>query len=256
MKTFQQGLAMMIALAGSVWMVHPVTAQDLPSAEKVIKQHIESLGGESKLSAIQSMVTQAVITMPTPQGEMDVDFELIQKGDKFLFAMDIPGFGEMRQGSDGEHFWMTNPMMGGQLLEGEQLAQAREQYGRMFPSLGWLDFDGKITNEGVEEVDGHKCYKLAFQSENGPSATRYFDVESGHIRRMSTTQKGPQGEMTIDAYPSDFTVVEGISIPFKQVMATPQGEITLNIDSVKFNKDIDEATFALPEAIQKQIDDN
>ena len=118
MKSLHFGLVALIALAGSTLLAPHVTAQDLPSPEQVIQQHIKSLGGKEKLSSIQSMVTQAVINMPSPQGEMEVDFELLQQGNKFLFVMEIPGLGEMRQGSDGEHFWMSNPMMGAQLLQG------------------------------------------------------------------------------------------------------------------------------------------
>ena len=162
----------------------------------------------------------------------------------------------MRQGSDGEHFWMSNPMMGAQLLQGAQLHQAREQYGSLFPSLTWLDYDGEITNEGIEEVDGHKCYKIVFKSKSGLSSSRFFDVQSGLIRRMSMTQMGPQGEVTIDAYPTDYQQVEGVTIPFKQTMTTPQGDVTLSIDSIKLNKKIDDKTFDLPDAIKKQAKDN
>ena len=193
--------------------------------------------------------------MPTPQGEMDVDFELIQQGKKFLFAMEIPNVGEMRQGSDGEHYWVAT-MMGAKLLEGPEVAQAREQYGRLFPSLEWLDYDGEITNEGIEEVEGHKCYKLAFKSRDGASATRFFDAESSMIRRMTVTQQTPQGEITIDSYPTNFKIIDGIRIPFQQTMTTPQGEMLLTIDKIKFNKEIDDTTFDLPDSIRNQIDDN
>ena len=54
---------------------------------------------------------------------------------------------------------------------------------------------------------------------------------------------------------TDFKEVDGISVPFKQVTSMEQGELTMEVDSIKFNEEISASKFKLPTSIQKLVDD-
>lgn len=244
-----------VALVANVAGVSSVVAQD-DAVKAIIEKHIESLGGAKKLESVKSLVSKAVMVMDTPQGPMEADIEQQQSGNKFLIVIDLPQLGEIRQGSDGKHYWMTNPMAGAMLLEGDQAAMAREQYSSPFPALTWLNYNGKIIDMGTEEVDRHTCQKLEFKPESGPTITRWFDVESGRMVKMAAVQSSPQGDVEVEVYPTDYRDVDGIMVPFKQVTTTPQGEITIEIDSMEFNKEIDDATFKLPRELRDKVGDN
>lgn len=246
---------LMMALMVNVSSVSSVVAQD-DEVKAIIKKHIESMGGAEKLESVKSLVSKAVMVIPSPQGDMEAEIEQMQSGDKFLIVINIPQFGEMRQGGDGKHYWMTNPMVGAMLLDGDQAAMAREQYSKPFPAVTWLNYNGKIVNKGMEEVDGRSCHKLEFQPANGPKITRWFDAESGRMVKMAAVQSGPQGDMKIEVYPTDYRNVDGIMVPFKQVTSTPQGEMTIEIDSMEFNKEIDDATFKLPKELRDKVGGN
>ncbi len=244
-----------MTLIVNVSTVSSVVAQD-DEVKAIIRKHIESMGGAEKLNSVKSLVSKAVMVMDSPQGEMEADIEQMQSGDKFLIIINIPQFGEIRQGSDGKHYWMTNPMVGAMLMDNDQAAMAREQYSKPFPAASWLNYNGKIVNKGTEKVDGRKCHKLEFQPENGPKITRWFDAETGRLVKMAAVQQSPQGPMKIEVYPTDYRDVEGIKVPFKQVTSTPQGEMTIEVDSMEFNKEIDEATFKLPKELQDRAGGN
>lgn len=245
-----------LVLCGLTVMTNTTMAQDKVTVEDVIKLHIKQLGGEEKLKAIKTIETQSVMLLPGPTGEMEAEVDQIQDGNKFLMVMNLPGLGEIQQGSDGKHFWTINPFQGDKLMDKEETAMAREQFSSPFPALQWLKgYDGKITMKGEADVDGTQCYKLEFTPAVGNPMTRFFAVDSGQMLRMDAVQKGMAGEVKVEVYPSDFKEVDGISVPFKQVTSMEQGELTMEVDSIKFNEEISASKFKLPTSIQKLVDD-
>ncbi len=238
--------------------IAPIAAQEIaPEAKAVIEKHIKSLGGRAKLEGVKSMVSKGVMLIPSPAGEMEAEIELFQKGNKFLMAMNMStpqGDMEMQNGSDGETIWALQPPVGAMLIEGEQKAAAQDMYGQPFPSLGWVKYDGEIKNEGTEKVDGKECDKLVFTPKKGFKVTRYFDQETGHLVKVSTKQKNPaMGELDISYIHSDFKDVDGIPIAHKQVTDMGVAELTLELEDVKINTDVDDKKFELPDEIKELV---
>ena len=231
-------------------------AQDNVTKEDVIKMHIKQLGGEEKLKAIKTMTTKAIMVLPGPTGDMEAEVDSIQDGNKFRMTMNLPGLGEIQQGSDGKTYWTTNPFQGDKLMNKEEAALAKEQYGVLFPSLLWLKgYDGKIEMKGEAEVDGAKCYKLLFTPSVGDPMTRYFTADKGRLVKIDAVQKGMAGEVAVEVFPSEFDTIDGITLPFKQVTSMEQADITMEVDSIKFNEELPATRFKLPASIQKLVDE-
>ena len=72
---------------------------------------------------------------------------------------------------------------------------------------------------------------------------------------MEAVQPTPQGDMKVVITPSDYKKVDGINVPHKQTTNTAQGDFTIEIDSIEFNKAIGDDKFKLPAEIQKLVDD-
>jgi len=247
---------LLVAVCGLL--VNTAIAQENVSAEDVIKMHLKQLGGEEKLKSIKTVEQQFVMVISGPGGDMEADCELLQDGNKFRMLMNLPGFGEIQQGSDGKHFWTSNPTRGDRLMDKEETALAKEQYSQPFPALDWLkDYDGQIELKGKAEVDGTPCYKLLFEPSTGTPITRYFAVEDGKMLRFDATQKGMAGEVEISVFLSDFKEVDGITLPFKQdtEMEQAQADMSMEVDSIKFNQEMTAERFELPAAIQKLVND-
>ncbi|MEM7453135.1 MAG: hypothetical protein AAF456_02160 [Planctomycetota bacterium] len=233
----------------------PAAAQDLPSANDIIEMNIESMGGRAALEAVSSMASTASMTIPGPGGDMQVTVEVKQSGEKFLMQMELPGMGSMRQGSNGEVYWMENPMMGAQILEGNEMEAAKQRFSTMFPQLGWSEYDGEISVTGKESVDGTDCYVVVFTPAEGPATTRYFNAENGQTVKEAVTQESPMGPVTMETFPSDYRDVNGLMLPFMNTTVAPQGEMEVTFDEYQINLEIDDSVFVLPENIQKMVDE-
>lgn len=222
-------------------------AQDDATVESVIEMHIKSIGDVETLKAVKSMITESTMTVSTPMGDMEVGMSRFQAGNKFKMVQTIPNMGEVTMGSNGDVFWSMNPFQGAQVFEGEELATMKANAPKLFEELTWGDYDGEITLEGTEEVGGKAAYKLTFAPTEGQSTERYIDKESGQLVKMVTEA----GEVLL----SDYKVVEGITLPHKQTVMAPQGEVEMVVDSIKINSELPADTFALPEDVQDLIDD-
>ena len=245
-----------LILCGLGMLVGPAMAQDTLSKEDIIKMHIKQLGGEEKLKSIKTVNQQFVMILSGPGGDMEAECELVQDGNKFRMTMSLPGFGEIQQGSNGKNYWTINPAQGDRLMDKDETALAQQQYARPFPALDWLtDYDGKINMKGETDVDGTKCYKLEFVPATGSPITRYFSADDGKMLRFDAVQKGAAGEIDIEVFLSDFKKVDGISLPFKQDTKMEQASMVMEVDSIKFNQEINPSEFKLPASIQKLVDD-
>lgn len=231
--------------------------QELTTVKQVVELHLKQLGGRKKLETIKAVSNETTMLIVTgPSNEIETSMNLWQKGNKFLTVMELPNGDELRQGSNGEHYWTINPFQGANLMDANEKGLAHQQFSSPFPSLGWSDnYDGKIEFHGTDKVDDDSCYKLIFTPKTGKPTTRFFDVKSGRLLKFETVQMGPGGEMEISVYHSDFKDVDGITIPHKQVTSTPQFDITIETDSIKFNTEIDDSKFEIPDEIKKLIAD-
>lgn len=232
-------------------------AQDDTTLESIIALHLKSIGDVDKIKAVKSMVSEATMAIPTPNGEMEASMKRIQAGNKFMMTMEIPQFGEVVNGSNGDVAWSVNPIQGARLLEGAELEMTKSQMPEPFPALKWgNDFDGEITLQGSEDIDGTATHKVLFAPTEGPAVTRYFDKSNGRIVKMTMTQPSPLGgEMELEMVPSNYKTVDGLSIAHTQVTSTPQGDMTLTIEKLEINADLAEDTFAMPEEIKALVDD-
>lgn len=237
----------------------PAIAQDIPDVKTVIENHIKALGGRAKLESIKTAHYQGGMVMPGgPAGDMEADVEIFQQKNKFLMATNIStpqGDMEMRQGTDGETMWSTQPPSGApRLVEGNEAVAAKELYGQVFPSLSWLKYEGTVKNEGIAKADGKECFKILFTPKKGEKVIRYFDKETGHLVKVSTKQKNPMlGEIDVSYIHTDYKEVDGIMVSHKQITDMGMMQIELEMEKVEFNKEIDAEKFELPDAVKEMV---
>jgi hypothetical protein len=240
-----------VLLVGMACLCSTTQAQSQPTAKEIIEKYVAALGGKEKLASIKSMVMKADMEIT---GVGKADMSTTQANKKVLAIINLPGMGEMRQGSDGTTAWVVSPFQGAMLLEGRMKDQINTQAESLFPALSWLDgYKGKIESAGEADVDGKACYKLNFTSESGSNSTSYFNKESGFVVKTESVVDSPGGEMEITQFSDDFKDVDGIMVPHKQVTEMPQGEMVMTVTEVKLNQDIPEDTFALPDEIKELL---
>lgn len=95
-------------------------------AHAVYERLIEVTGGRAALERYTS--TRAVGEFSMPAQGVGGDLEVFAAAPNKLFIrVDIAGFGQVRQGYDGEVGWSINPAVGPMVLDGTMLHQMRQQ---------------------------------------------------------------------------------------------------------------------------------
>jgi hypothetical protein len=237
------GAALLLSVAGTV-----AAADDLPKAETILDKYVEATGGKAAYAKVHSEIATGSITLGGMgiKGSMTV-YQL--EPDKGLIEIEIEGIGKMQEGTDGDVAWGMNPMQGPRIKEGEERAKALET-ARLGAEAQWRDLYKSAETAGIEAVDGKDCYKVVMTPKTGSPVTKWFDKESNLMVKSLSTVKTAMGEVQSDSTMSDYRKEGDILMPHKMVSHAMGQEITMTIDTVKYNPEIPKDKFALPAEIQ------
>jgi outer membrane lipoprotein-sorting protein len=228
------------------FMVIPLAGQDL---DEILENHFETIGQE-KLNDIETMVIEGKMM----QMNMEFPFkQVIKRPNMFKLEAEVQGQSFV-QAYDGENGWMIAPWMGPNPVDltGEQLEQALEQ----------ADIDGDLYNYkekghqleyvGEEEMEGTPTYKLKLTKKNGDIVFYYLDKDSYVILKQESNKTIQGKEMLIEVFPSNYDMIDGIAVA-KSIKTKMDGNVTgdLTIETVEFDKPIDETVFERPEIEEK-----
>jgi hypothetical protein len=257
--------------------------EELPKADEVLAQYLEATGGLEAYDQVKNRKTES--TMEMAQMGLKMSFTIIAaKPNKVYTLMESDMMGKTESGCNGEECWENSVMRGPVLKEGkEKETMIRESLLDRWAQ--WKKIYEKAECVGLEDVDGKSCYKLQLTpvpleeekdtgKENGssPSASApppegsgeeakkpthdfaYFDKESHLLIQLDKTQEGPMGAMTIQFYLSDYREVDGLLLPFKNIMKSMGQEMVFTTTKIEQNLDLEEDPFTLPEDIQALVD--
>lgn len=219
-------------------------------AHAVYERLIEVTGGRAALERYTS--TRAVGEFSMPAQGLGGDLEVFAAAPNRLFIrVDIAGFGQVRQGYDGDVGWSINPAVGPMVLEGTMLHQMRQQ----------ADFFGPLNMEAyvdsarvVEETAfaGKQCQKVRLVTKWGEEYFEFYDVATGFPVGVVRTQESPMGPVEATTVLSEFKDFGGIMIPTKTVQTTMGMDQIITVTDVEFDT-VDPSVFALPKEIQALI---
>lgn len=221
-------------------------AGDLTDAQAIVDRFVEVTGSDQVLGKHTSMTTSGTFSLPA-QGISGTLTLQASAPNKLAMTVEIPGFGTMRSGYDGEVGWSMDPAMGAQILIDKPLAQAKDQanfYAMLFrpEDLDTLEFLGE------EEFDGQVCYKLKGITVNAVESTYFFAKDSGFLVGMAQSQHTPMGEIPVQSSLQDYKEFGGMKIATKTVQTTMGMQQIVSIESIDFAP-IDDSAFALPPEI-------
>jgi outer membrane lipoprotein-sorting protein len=222
----------------------------------LMDKYVEATGGQAAYDAIKSRVVKAEASMPG--GGMTGTMEVYAiYPDKFRAEIEMPG-GKFERGSNGETVWVSHPSFGAQILEGaDRVSAIRESTQDRFGQ--WRKIFKKAEYIGDEEVDGTACSKVLLtykaidpEVEESP-VTAFVAKDSGLILKWTTTMNTPQGDADVAVRLSDYRKVGDVTVPHQMNAEAIGFEQKVKIEEMKLNVDIPAARFALPEAIEAQL---
>jgi hypothetical protein len=254
MKAYKNRLLLLAVAGASVAATSPAAAQEaLPPAEQVIERYVDALGGRDAVLRHQSVRITGTFSMPAAgiQGDM------VMKSaapDLSIVQIEIPGLGTILSGYDGAHAWSVDPNLGPRLLQGKELAAAREgaQYLAAVrdPSL----FKVRETVE-LTEMNGQPCYKVRLVWNSDRETFDCYSVETGLLIAGIARQESPMGAIDVVTLLEDYREVNGTLSAMRMRQQMLGQEQVMTLDTVEHDV-VDPSAFAPPETIRTLIEQN
>ena len=240
-----------------------------PSADTIIDQYLNAIGGTAKLAAIKSYIAQGT----------SVGFGGFGKGGRVqIFAKfpdqratwidfpEEPARGDSVRTCNGKEAWLRTPLtvlgeyqltggeFDGALLDAQlgfpaQIKQALTNLRVSLPvTISDLPGPSSQTAQDSAAVIGQDRLVNVVQgtSPRGALATLYFDQKSGLLVRIVRYGKSPIGRVPTQVDFADYRDVNGVKMPFRLVFAWLDGRDTIQLSRIEANAPIDEAKFGRP----------
>ncbi|WP_207505290.1 LolA-like protein [Telluribacter humicola] len=214
-------------------------AQDPANANEVVEKYLTAIGGRTKLKAIQDITTTATADMQGRTIEMEAKYKMPNKFRQASYVMGNEMGGTVYDGNR-----LSRNMRGQeQVKEGKEAFQEYLQ-NHPFPELYYdsLGIEKKLL--GKETVDGKEAYKVEY-SADGRTWQDYFDASTGLKVKRTATIDTPRGKSDVAVTYDDYKEVNGVKLPFKRSQKSGQFEMTMETQSVKINKGIDDKQFRI-----------
>lgn len=209
------------------------------SADAIISDYIDAIGGLDKLKSVKTLVTKMSSDIMGQKAGMETG----QKDDK-MFYMEMSMAGNILQeqrfdGTTGKEGSMGQSQT---ITEGQKLDQMKEQ-AVAFGQLAYLDASKGYTLDvkGIEDVEGEKAYKVEVVKGTGDKSYEFYSVKNNLLLRSMMTQKGPEGTepQTITTEMADYKAVDGIMFPHKMtILGAMPFPLVLVTESIQVNGDI------------------
>ncbi len=219
------------------------------TVDEIIAKNIEAKGGYDKLKSIKTM--QATGQFTAQNGMVQGTITLYNKRpNKMRMNMDIQGQ-TMVQAFDGTTGWMIIPFMGTtepQRMPEEQVKSMKSNADMDGVLVDYKKKGHKVELLGKEELEGTDVYKLKVTRKDSSVQYLYLDSDYYIELKMSTVIKSKGTEQMFDTYLSDYKEVDGTMVPF--AIEQKKGDMLLSqitLSEVKYNVDIDDSYFAMPE---------
>ena len=212
--------------------------------DEVLARHAAAHGGLDRWRAVQSMIVTGTQVMFSQAAPFVHEF---RRPDLFRFEQTILGK-KMTIGHDGAVTWWIHPIL--QIdtptaVDGSGAVLARHAAELVSPLIDPAAHGHKVELLGKDEIDGQPAWKLKVVRKDGFEETWYLDLSTHlELARFDTTLDLPDAKERW-TYFSDFRTVEGLVIPHRQDQEYSIRHVSLAIEKVQVNPEIDPARFRM-----------
>jgi zinc protease len=219
----------------------PTKASVLPAgltAEKVVANYIEAIGGTKKIQELKSVKTTMKATVQGMELTMINSKKAIGKS---LTEVSVQGNVMQKSVTDGKE---VAEIQMGQKAPVDAAAKEKNLFeAHLVPETMLASLKVKATLKAIEVLDGKDAYVVEYEFPAGEKITNYFDKESGLKVQTVEQVKTPQGEVAIPTKFQNYKEVSGVKFP--HTIMVSQGPMTFNfqVSSLEVNPAMDDAIF-------------
>jgi hypothetical protein len=213
------------------------------SADAIINDYFNAIGGRDKIAQINSVHIQGTFSIMGNQGDEDVT---ILNGKGFKSTVSFNGQ-NVTQAVTDKGGWMINPFMGSPdpvALPQEQYAAVKDQIYVGGVLLNYKSMGSTVQFNGMDTVDGKPAYKIESTSADSLKTTFYIDSATHYLTQLIREYNG---QVTTAKY-SDFKKTDfGNIMPYAEELTLPQGmQATSTVNKIEVNIPVDETMFNMP----------
>ena len=218
-----------------------------PAAEEVFAQYIRAVGGE-RANAMTAFAATGTITGYGPDSDPR-PIEIYARAPNQRTTIVRSESGVSTTTFDGRNGWIAAPFrpvpvlaIAGADLDGLRLEAELSFPSRIRQTLGQWRVGGRIA------IDDREVHVVQGTGTGGVTATVYFDVETGLLRRHIRYVESPVGRIPTQVDYSDYRDVAGVKMPFRWTVTWLDGRDSIELKEIRPNVAIDGGRFARPAA--------
>ena len=200
----------------------------MPTADKVMADYLEATGGKAAYEKLKNRVASGTIELPA--ANLKGPIKITQAApSKVVMFFELGPVGETRRGTDGKTAWEVSTATGERDIDGDEERDAFLRESSFNKELNWKELYAKVECVGIEDVNGKPAYKLVLTPTTGKPVTEYYDKVTHLVVKQTSISTTPQGELTVDVYPTDFKEIDGIKMPFTTTQKVFEQEIVMKL---------------------------
>jgi hypothetical protein len=213
--------------------------------DDIVNKHIAAIGGKDVISTIKSQVMETELSV---MGSTLTSKTTLLVGKGFKSEANFNGT-DIVQCITPTGGWMVNPLQGmtdPQPLPEDQVKAAQSALyvgGELF---NYKDKGNKIELAGNEQVEGVNTHKIKLTDKEGKESVYFIDMATNYLVKQEQTRNfNGQDVSVVTIFSNHKKTAIGFVIPYTTV--SNQGfEITINVNKVEFNQEIDPKIFEMP----------
>jgi hypothetical protein len=223
---------------------HSRAEERLPSADQILNQYVEALGGRAAAEKISTRVMQGTLLINNigAAGKYEV---LTKAPNHFRSTATFENFGITAEGFDGNTAWAVSPLVGVLGLVGQEKETLRRQ-ADLLRNYNLKNLYAALNVRGKGNLEGKVVYILEAVPTGGTPETLFFDVGSGLLVRQDVQRPAFEGNVTMETYYEDYREIDGIKVPFQWRQFTPVYNLTIQFQQVQHNVPVEEGEFRKP----------
>lgn len=224
----------------------PGTAQDsFPAPEKIIENCYMAANGKDARKKTRNISIEYIYKRRGSEMANSLLYYQ-ERPDRVYFVRDMDKKFKTISGTDGKDTWEESPYQGARITSRAQLANELQEFTFDDPDL-WKDLYYEIRTEGIGEVDGRACYKVAFVQKSGDTRINFYDKETFLILKTITEKRTQNNIYNIEIIFKDYKKTDEITFPHRIIKLINGQTIDIKeVLSVKTNIEIPEGTFNTP----------
>ncbi len=211
------------------------------TANSVIDQYINAIGGADKLKAVNDL---SIKSTGTVQG-MEVQFDRRYKSpDKFYLDVSVPAMNLHPSHIVVNGNNVSIASMGKSITPDDATVKAMKENAVMFKEMTFTSNNYQLELAPFfENIDGVFTYVVTATAPSGEVIKTYFDEKTFYKIKQVSTLHTPDGDNVNSSMPGDYRDVNGIKFPYSSEENIAGQAISMKVTDVKINSGLKDEDF-------------